>query len=119
MENERKYYVDSYGRTHSFYEDIVVLSNMRKRNTKDVRPEVIELLQRIYSRNTDLYSFVVAEYISLELNVRLSTVLKVFSELQKENVLTQNTVNAEKSKALKISAWAKNIYKITGMINNY
>lgn len=118
MESEKKYYIDSYGRTHHFYDDINILSNMRRRSAKDVKPEVIELLQRIYKRSTDIYSFAIAEYISLELNVRLGTILRVFKELQRDGAVLQNPKDVNKSKALKMSQWVRNVYKITSEINN-
>jgi hypothetical protein len=112
--NDRKYFIDSYGRKNSFCGDISSLSSLRKRNVENVKSEVIELLERIYKRNSLGYSYTVAEFISIELNVRLSTILKVFKELQKTGLVLKSNPNDFKPKSLTQSSWAENIYKITG-----
>jgi hypothetical protein len=115
----KKYFIDSYGRQNSFCGDIEVLSNLRKREVNNVISEVMELLSRIYKRSSGDYAYTVAEFISIELNVRLSTVLKIFNELQKRGLVIKNTDDKPKPKSLVQAEWSKNTYKITGKFKEY
>ena len=92
-----KYYTDSYGQNRPVPK---VVMNLRNRREEAVYPEVVELLQRIKRRQCGPYAYVSVAGVALELNVRPSTIARIFRIMvQKGTLVTSKIAKIERDNA--------------------
>ena len=92
-----KYYINSYGQDRPVPK---VVTNLRNRKDEAVFPEVVELLQRIKRRQCGSYAYVSVAGVALELNIRPSTIARIFRIMvQKGTLVTSRIAKIERDNA--------------------
>lgn len=82
-----KTYRNSHGQTVKITPGVIKC--LKKRSKVAVKPEVLEVIERLYKKSLGPGAKTTLESVGFELNVRIDTIMEIMKDLCKNNLLTK------------------------------